>query len=318
MQNQNTTAPHTTQQHRAHARVIHGRIIRNHNYGQVFLEEIGPEAAAAYLRLNSPQNRRLNRAAFRNYMAEMQAARWGMSPDAIVITVDGTLVNGQHRLEAIVQSGLTQTFWVWHGAPADILKYIDSHRRRTYQDRAKIAEFGMEPRAANAFNMLNKYGRYVQESGTEGGVFSYYAEHNPQLVEVANFAYNCLEQRGKGRGLYSLAVASVVARAAYHGANRTLLKRFAQVVAEQVVAENEAERSLCRALLPHLRNTVRRDGSATTTTRIYFAEVALEHFLQGKSPAQYNGVGQRERCWMLDEKPAGNVKTGPHNIIVAC
>ena len=45
-------------------------------------------------------NRRLSPARVASYVEEMASGRWVFSPDPIVVSEDGYLVNGQHRLLA--------------------------------------------------------------------------------------------------------------------------------------------------------------------------------------------------------------------------
>jgi len=48
-------------------------------------------------------------AAIRNLVAEMTSGNFGISNDAMVVTAGGVWINGQHRCEAIIRSGIEQT-----------------------------------------------------------------------------------------------------------------------------------------------------------------------------------------------------------------
>ena len=54
-------------------------------------------------------NRRLYKSVVEKYSREMINGNWAKNWDAIVISPEGVVINGQHRLEAIVKSQTTQT-----------------------------------------------------------------------------------------------------------------------------------------------------------------------------------------------------------------
>ena len=71
------------------------------------VEKITPEVAANYLKFNTNNYRKMKRSRVLKYAEEMKAGRWLTNGEAIHFDEDGTLVNGQHRLAAIVYSGVT-------------------------------------------------------------------------------------------------------------------------------------------------------------------------------------------------------------------
>jgi hypothetical protein len=72
---------------------------------------ITPEVAADMLSRNIG-NRLLRPRVVKAYATDMTAGQWRLTHEAIAVTAAGQLLNGQHRLHAVVQSGRTQTFWV--------------------------------------------------------------------------------------------------------------------------------------------------------------------------------------------------------------
>ena len=42
----------------------------------------------------------------------MRQNSWTLTSDAIAFDEDGNLIQGQHRLNAVVKTGLAQVFWV--------------------------------------------------------------------------------------------------------------------------------------------------------------------------------------------------------------
>lgn len=66
---------------------------------------VSPEQAALWLKGNV-RNRPLANRTVAKYAKEMQAGEWTMTAEAIKFTSGGTLVDGQHRLHAVVAAGV--------------------------------------------------------------------------------------------------------------------------------------------------------------------------------------------------------------------
>lgn len=70
------------------------------------IEDITPEKAMHLLQKNS-HNRNLRAGVVKKYATDMRLGKWELSTDGITINKDGELVNGQHRLNAVIESGCT-------------------------------------------------------------------------------------------------------------------------------------------------------------------------------------------------------------------
>ncbi len=82
---------------------------------EIEVKEITPGIATALLTKVYDHQRKVNNAIVERYSREMQRGEWRDCDSAIVIAVRGEsefLLNGQHRLHAIVASGTSQTFIV--------------------------------------------------------------------------------------------------------------------------------------------------------------------------------------------------------------
>jgi hypothetical protein len=88
-------------------------------------------------------NRPLRRATVEVYLAEMKAGRWRQSTDAIGINTKGELVNGQHRLTAVMQSGVACWFSVSFDVEDGAKEVIDVGCARTVSDTLKML-YGVE------------------------------------------------------------------------------------------------------------------------------------------------------------------------------
>lgn len=75
-------------------------------------ERISPERAQWYLDRMAPNQRRLKLTVVRRYAAEMTAGTWAETRDPIKLNENGELVDGQHRMHAIIRAGVTLTLLV--------------------------------------------------------------------------------------------------------------------------------------------------------------------------------------------------------------
>ena len=80
-------------------------------FDDVTLEEIGPEVAEASLRAPGPHQRDIRSDTLFRYIDLMLAGEWHQSPEsALVYDAVGRLVNGQHRLMAVLITRKPQVF----------------------------------------------------------------------------------------------------------------------------------------------------------------------------------------------------------------
>lgn len=99
----------------------------------VGIETITPETAAAMLAQNTI-NRNLRPLRINRYANDMKAGAWHIGNDAIAIASDGTMLNGQHRLLAVVQSGVAVDFLILRNAAKESMSAMDTGAVRTSAD----------------------------------------------------------------------------------------------------------------------------------------------------------------------------------------
>lgn len=87
---------------------------------------VTPEMAKEWVKKISPEKqRKLNQSRCVEYAEQMKAGLWGLSTDAIGFSTDDHLINGQHRLYAVILSNTTQRFLVVYDLPPESLNNID-------------------------------------------------------------------------------------------------------------------------------------------------------------------------------------------------
>ena len=102
-------------------------------------ELVTPGMATEWLRLNT--NNRDQRPARINRLAQKLAAgRWTVTHQGVAIGADGTLYDGQHRLEAIAKSGVGVWMLVVRGLMPESRADIDSGEKRLTNDSLTIVD----------------------------------------------------------------------------------------------------------------------------------------------------------------------------------
>jgi len=107
------------------------------------IETITPKDAAKYLKNRHPKQRKINKR-WVNKLAKIleDPGSWDdENGEAIRLDVDGLLVDGQHRLEAIVKSGITAKILVVHGVSNRALFTIDAGKHRSHTDAFTMAGY---------------------------------------------------------------------------------------------------------------------------------------------------------------------------------
>jgi hypothetical protein len=94
---------------------------------------VDPSIAAEILRYNAG-NRKIDRATVEIYAAAMKRGEWKLSHQGIAVDEHGVLLDGQHRLEAILKSGVTIPMLVVRGVDRASFSVVDTGKRRSATD----------------------------------------------------------------------------------------------------------------------------------------------------------------------------------------
>ena len=97
------------------------------------VETITPVIASALLETNV-NNRNIRQTRVDQYASDMTNGAWHFSGDPIKVSETGILLDGQHRLWAVVESGVTLDFLVIRGLPDEIYTILDSGLPRAMSD----------------------------------------------------------------------------------------------------------------------------------------------------------------------------------------
>ena len=101
---------------------------------RVFLEvTVGPEEARLLLTANT-RNRPLKPAVVSGYSHAMEVGHWGECPEPLAFDWNGALIEGAHRLHAIIRSGTRQRFTIATGYSPDTFKHLGKGSYRSLAD----------------------------------------------------------------------------------------------------------------------------------------------------------------------------------------
>lgn len=95
--------------------------------------EMTPEMAKTMLESNT-HNRRLRKAYVQQLAGAIERGEWVANGEPVQVASDGTLLNGQHRLSAVVEAGLSVPLLLVRGLPETARRTIDTGTRRNLSD----------------------------------------------------------------------------------------------------------------------------------------------------------------------------------------
>lgn len=120
------------------------------------IESIGPVRAAELLAENR-HNRTLRQPRVRDLAEAMRRGEWDLNGESLKISADGGLLDGQHRLAAVLEAQVTVEFVVVTGLPVEAQDTVDTGRRRRLADVLTIRGITSPHAVAAALNLLHRY-----------------------------------------------------------------------------------------------------------------------------------------------------------------
>jgi hypothetical protein len=240
------------------------------------LVTVTPEIAVEWLERNK-NNRDVRDRVVERYAREMRTGGWGLSDQAISFSVEDekgerVLLNGQHRLFAIVEANVPiQSFVVWD-LPHESQQIMDIGCFRTADERFTLrGDMGRVSKRELAVARVM--------AGKGSGAFTIAEEREFLVKHRAAVQFAEANIKPGIRGISSVAVLAVVARAYYH-AEREELERFCRILCTNI-PEGEGVKPvfLLRRLLTDSANT----GGKGRLDSYQRTERALSAFIKGES-----------------------------------
>lgn len=120
------------------------------------LMTVTPELAAEWLGHNT-HNRSLGNATVLSYSRQMKDGLWLLNGDSVRFSDQGVLLDGQHRLAAVIHSGASITMWVGRGFPLEVQATIDTQRKRTAGDALGLEGYANGNQLAAVVRMVHRW-----------------------------------------------------------------------------------------------------------------------------------------------------------------
>lgn len=195
---------------------------------------VTPEMAREWLDKNTPRNRPVSKSTVNAYARLMKAGGWNLTHQGIAFDDNGELIDGQHRLHAIIISNtpvmMNVTYNVHH-APGEAFT-IDMGRKRTYNNIVQMSG-NDDPVYRCMGYIINAYIRWKLPGGRKADpaeIMTYIERHYDDVRTL----YYCVmpNSHGNGRGTSNripALVGAAMLAALYRGENNDALYRFSQV-----------------------------------------------------------------------------------------
>lgn len=252
------------------------------------IEDITPLKAQKYLGKNYEYNRNKRAKVIETYAKDMKQGRWRwhVAPP-IVFDKDGRLIDGQHRLEAVVKSGKTIKSYVVRGAEEDDYKVIDSGIGRKAADGLK--------QYPQAVNLAVAARAYLNWDCGERRIFGKsenirwsnqdivdYVESHPFIHEYVREAYRCYDKIGTPMKMMSVFVRNI------YEANPETAQGFMEALVSGIGLRPQDPAYVVREQLLNESMRKRRDGYSYPSESAYCWLVkAFNDYASGKTHKRY-------------------------------
>ena len=207
-------------------------VVRTKQLTAVFMD-ISPEIAHSWLENNNNINRRMRPGLVAKYARDKANARWLTTHQGAAFDWNGELLDGQHSLASIIESGITTKMLIVRGldpkvrmvadtgAPrkaADVLKLIgwkDAHNTDVAVVRMLMADGEPYTRRPTTQEIINAYETYRDAAKTAMGFFpkkkrhitiapvyaplarATYTENPDRLQEFADILFDGMAEKGR-------------------------------------------------------------------------------------------------------------------------
>lgn len=148
------------------------------------VETVTPDIAGEWLATNT-HNRHLRKTLVEAYARDMREGRWQFTGEPIKFATDGTLLDGQHRLHAVVRAEVDLPLLVVRGLSPAAQDAMDTGSRRTTADALSLrGEKNAVVMSALAKMILTEGDRYQRTCST--GEVAAVIEADPMVRMVCN------------------------------------------------------------------------------------------------------------------------------------
>lgn len=253
---------------------------------------VTPDMAAAWLKNTADFQRNVSATAVRKYADDMRRGQWKYTPSqGIAVNSNGQVVDGQHRLKAIIACGIPQKMAVFFDVSEDVFSVLDRGRSRTLSQVASMggARYNGSHHVAAANGLLWIAGqstspRFTWNACEIKDVLEYYEKELFLTFQSVNKA---AKGQYKGSPLTSAVLRAIISRPE----STKEIQAFSYTVCSGIPHESLAH---TRFQMPLSLHKVLKEEQISSLHQRHFAWelclFALERFLKNKPVNTYNGL----------------------------
>lgn len=237
---------------------------------------VTPEMAESWLKANT-RNRKCRKSRVKIYARDMAAGNWKFSTQGITFGTDGSLIDGQHRLSAVVVAGVPIAMVVWFNVPPTSRSVIDIGAPRSFSDIAELTT----QQAAVATAMYRGLSEGKNASMAEKTAF--YRRFNTEIDRtISRFA-------GVKKGITQATVLGAIARASLHMPDRDI-QQFCAVLQSGIPTDDPRDITVIK-LRDRLLQGIPSTGGGSVLKDIYaITASALRAFSEDRVVSKLNPV----------------------------
>lgn len=190
---------------------------------------VTPELAQSWLAMNT-NNRPVSVRRVNDYAKDMAAGNWELTHQGVAISVDNVIADGQHRLLAIVKSGITVPMLVTLDLPTKAIIAVDRGYARSISAAINMAYEGTEwitPQVAAITRWVYDYDRSSNSTSSE--ILQAATEVQSSLM------YAIAQTKGAAAGIRRAPVVGTIALLHHYNTNTDRLDDFCRKLVTGVV-----------------------------------------------------------------------------------
>lgn len=179
------------------------------NNVKVARKVVTPELASKYLSSNQG-NRKISQRQVNFYYKQMVAGEWGATGDTIKISSEGRLLDGQHRLHALIRYDNPIEMFIAEGVDPELFPMIDTGKPRTASDVLSSSGVGRPTNLASTAKHIMIYdedqlgkAKHKDAAPSHKRILDF-VRANPELEQIVEYA-SSINNKFKFMPLYMLA-----------------------------------------------------------------------------------------------------------------
>lgn len=296
------------------------------------ITQLTPEMAKDWLEKYNTENfRKLAKKTVTKYSNEMRRGRWVLNGESIKFGMRGKLIDGQHRLAAVVQSGVTvETLVVWDACGTSAAT-IDRGKSRSIPDILNHEGFVNTKVLSSAVQAIVRYAKGLWAVGgahhyiVDSEIVDFCRENNEELQSVIRL---CQRKHSPLDGIRTTVIAIVFIANHCRAPNNELSRWFIDsLISGEGLTEGDAVLHLRNRLIAETPTKVIDRHMKKCLTTIAWNKTALGESctpsslrlrLTGPAKQSYPDVifdtdGNPVSHWMKQSERDGDSENGQHH-----